>query len=164
MDAQPRDLLNADDLLAEPLKPARWTKRLANLLLDTVFFYIIIVTIGLIAVLISPEFVDAINRTDPLLDRLVGTLLYAVYCFGFEAWLGKTPGKMITRTKVVGQNGERPDLYALIRRSLARIIPFDALTFMRQTPIGLHDRLGQTMVVDDRPLHSFDRSLANADE
>lgn len=164
MDAQSRDLLNADELLAEPLQPARWTKRLANLLIDTVFFYVMMMTIGVGLALIIPESLDSFNETNPLVDRLVGWLLFTAYYVAFEAWLGKTPGKMITKTKVVGQDGQKPTFSNLLSRNFARLIPFDAFTFFRETPIGTHDRLGHTMVVDDRPRSTFDRSLTDLTE
>lgn len=151
MDYSPRDLLNPDELMAQPPTPTRWGKRLANLLLDTLFFYIILVTIGTGLALIFPGFLDAVDKSNPLLDRLVSALLFTTYYVSFEAWLGKSPGKMITQTKVVDEDGRKPGFGTIVRRNLCRLIPFDALTFFRRTPIGMHDRLAHTLVVDDYP-------------
>src|SRR5919199_1769818 len=159
MDASSRNLLDADELLAEPLLPARWTKRLANTFIDIIFFYVIVLTIGVVIALINPALIDQIVNSNSKLDRLVSTLLFVGYYISFESWLGKTPGKIITKTKVVNKDGKKPALMSIVWRSLARIIPFDAFTFLKPTPIGMHDRLANTMVVDDRPRKSLDRSL-----
>ncbi|QMW06043.1 RDD family protein [Spirosoma foliorum] len=156
-----RDLLNADELLATPITPTSRLKRLANLLLDTLFFYIIVFTIGGVVILIYPEMSDSLESVNPLLDRLISTLLFSIYCIVFESWLGRTPGKLITKTKVVNSQGEKPDFNTLVVRNFARVIPFDAFTFLRETPIGLHDRLAHTMVIDDRPSFTLDQSLRN---
>lgn len=164
MDNQSRDLLDADELLAEPLIPATRTKRFLNLLIDTVFFYIFMITIGVVAVLINPEAMDSLAQTNPLIDRLISTLLFVGYYVVFETWLGKTPGKMITKTRVVDEEGQQPGFKTILGRSFARIIPFDAFTFFKETPIGMHDRIAHTLVIDDRPRLSFDQSLRNMPE
>lgn len=164
MDASSRDLLDADELLAEPLKPAQWSKRLANVFIDFFFFYVLIITLGVIIALINPNWIDAIANSDSALDRIVSTLLYISYYVAFEGWLGKTPGKIITKTKVVDKDGQKPTWISIVWRSLGRIIPFDAFTFLKPNPIGMHDRLANTMVVDNRPRKSLDRSLAHLPE
>jgi uncharacterized RDD family membrane protein YckC len=146
---QSRDLLNADELLTQPLRPARWTKRLANVVIDTVFFFIIMLVVGFVLAILIPDTEQGVEPSNPWVDQLIGSLMLAGYYIVFEGWLGKTPGKMITRTRVVTTDGQSPSVNAIIGRNLVRLIPFDALTFIAQTPIGLHDRLAHTMVVDD---------------
>ncbi|WP_461146831.1 RDD family protein [Spirosoma pulveris] len=157
MELHTRDLLNADELLAEPCLPASQGKRFLNLLIDFVFFYIIMVTVGVIVFLISPYLLDS----KILINRVTSMLLYVAYYLAFEAWLGKTPGKILTKTKVVNKNGQKPDLLTCLWRNLARLIPFDTFTFLREKPIGMHDRMSGTMVVDDRPSLSLDQSIRN---
>lgn len=161
MSDQPHDLLNADELLTQPLRPAHWTKRLANLFIDSAFFVIIMVVVGFVLAVLIPETDETMETSNPLVDQLVGSLLLVGYYIVFEGWLGKTPGKMITRTKVISEEGQRPSLKAIVGRNLVRLIPFDALTFIATTPTGLHDRLTHTKVVDDRPCHSFGHSLSS---
>ena len=158
MDNQSRDLLNADELLAEPLVPASRMKRFLNSLIDTVFFYILLSAIGVVFVLVVPGGDAAIDR-NPITAQLISILLFIAYYALFESWLGKTIGKVITKTKVVDSEGEKPDFKAIVGRSFARLIPFEAFSFLRETPTGIHDRMTNTMVVDDKPRSSFDRSL-----
>jgi len=159
MDNQSRDLLDADELLAEPLRPASRTKRLLNLLIDTVFFYILVISIASVTALINPSVIETIEQTNPLVDRVIYWLFFMVYYVIFETWLGKTPGKMITKTKVVDKNGQKPNFTTVAGRSFSRLIPFEAFSFLRENPIGIHDRMAHTMVVDDRPDRSFDWSI-----
>ncbi|MVM37867.1 RDD family protein [Spirosoma sp. HMF3257] len=159
MDTLSRDLLNADELLGNLVTPTSRLKRLANFLLDLVFFYIIVFTIGLIVMLIYPEIGYSFEPINPLVDRLIGTLFYSTYYVIFKTWLGKTLGKIITKTKVVNKQGQKPDFSTVLVRNLVRAIPLDAFTFLRENPIGMHDRMSNTMVIDDRPLLTLDQSL-----
>lgn len=170
---QSRDLLNADELLAEPLVPASRMKRFLNLLIDTVFFYIIIVALTfIIGLMVTVMGADANNSVSVLqLDQLIDHLLKVLFFVGFfgyyitfEAWLSKTPGKMITNTKVVDNEGQKPGFTTIFWRSLSRIVPFDAFTFLRENPIGIHDRISKTMVVNDKPRSSLDLSLRQLPE
>ncbi|HEX4799502.1 MAG TPA: RDD family protein [Candidatus Paceibacterota bacterium] len=84
----------------------------------------------------------------------VSPLLVALfmYHFIFEALLQKTIGKMITGTKVVSIGGEKPSLSALARRSFARYIPFESVSFLfygNYPTVGWHDRFSGTLVVPD---------------
>ena len=79
-------------------------------------------------------------------------VLYVSYHALFEQFLGKTPGKYLTRTHVVTITGEKPTLRTLLIRNACRLIPFDALSFLL-TQRGLHDELSKTCVVHDQPKH-----------
>jgi uncharacterized RDD family membrane protein YckC len=70
------------------------------------------------------------------------------YYFLLEAIFGKTLGKMITRTRVVNMDGEKPSIGTILGRSFCRIIPFDALSFLSGRP-GWHDTISGTRVVND---------------
>lgn len=161
MDQSSHDLLNEKELWGEPIKPTRMIKRIVNLLIDTFFFYVLILTFAFVIAIIYPSLIDVMAQPHPVIDQLVGSLLFASYYLVFENWLGKSPGKIITKTKVVDKNGEKPVFKMIVWRSLSRMIPFDFITFVKQTPVGMHDRLSQTFVVDDRPRVSFDRLLAD---
>lgn len=150
MNDQARDLLNADELLTQPLRPAHWTKRLANLFIDSAFFIIIMVVVGFVLAVLLPATDETVETTNPLVDQAIGSLLLVGYYIFFEGWLGQTPGKMITGTRVVNEKGQAPSFKVIVGRSFVRLIPFDALTFIGATPTGLHDRLTHTMVVNNK--------------
>ncbi|MDL2303160.1 RDD family protein [Dysgonomonas sp. OttesenSCG-928-D17] len=76
---------------------------------------------------------------------LFGTfILYYVF---FETKYQKTPGKMLTKTKVVSTEGEKPTSADIFVRTLLRLItPFDVVSFLFSKN-GLHDRLSRTKVI-----------------
>jgi uncharacterized RDD family membrane protein YckC len=69
----------------------------------------------------------------------------AYYCV-LEGFTGRTVGKWITRTRVVGLEGERATFGRIMARTLARFLPFDAMSFLF-ADAGWHDRLSRTRVV-----------------
>lgn len=76
-------------------------------------------------------------------------LVYFGYYIFFEAVFGKTIGKMITRTHVVTVTGEKPEVSAIILRTLCRLIPFEQFSFLGNSAVGWHDSLSKTRVVAD---------------
>lgn len=154
-----RNLLNPDELLTYDYLPVRWQKRLCTYLLDLVFFYVLILTLSFVVALFAPQLLSVFIDGDPILDRVLSLLLYVGYYVLFEGWLGKTPGKMVMKTKVVDENGDKPSFGKVLTRSFSRLVPLDAFSFIADTPMGWHDRWAGTMVVADEPV-SLDRTLA----
>lgn len=74
--------------------------------------------------------------------------LFLGYYIGMEVAFGKTLGKFVTGTSVVTESGEKPTALNIVGRNLARLIPFDALTFLFGN--GMHDSVSKTTVVNDR--------------
>jgi len=79
---------------------------------------------------------------------LYSLVLYVFYYCLFEFYFGKTPGKFLTRTIVMTEDGRRATFKALLIRSLCRLIPLDPLSFIFSS--GWHDELSRTVVVNDR--------------
>ena len=129
---------------------ASQSKRLINLILDSVFAFGLFL---LIALVITPLWVFYIGDTleGTVWIWIVGTLIYfyfGVYGLFFESIWQRTPAKWITKTKAVMRDGTKPDFVHILGRNLARFIPFEALTFLtNQFPIGWHDRFSGTLVV-----------------
>jgi hypothetical protein len=73
-------------------------------------------------------------------------LIFVCYCLFFEAVFQRTPAKMLTGTRVVGENGERADLGQLVKRTLARLVPLDSVSFMFGN--DWHDRWSGTRVIN----------------
>lgn len=121
-------------------------KRFLNYLLDTIFYYILTVIVGII--LGATTSLDAQDPSHSLVFQLIGVVLLLLYFIVTEGIWGKTPAKFITGTKVVTVDGSKPTWGRIIGRSFARIIPFDALSFLtRKHPVGWHDHLSKTYVV-----------------
>jgi uncharacterized RDD family membrane protein YckC len=114
--------------------PATWQKRFINTVIDNVALFIVG---GILGVLIG----DYSN----ILALFISVAFFAI----FEVLTQKTPGKYLTKTKVVSREGTKPAFGNIIGRSFARLIPFDALSFIYVHPIGWHDSLSATLVVPD---------------
>lgn len=70
-----------------------------------------------------------------------------VYYLIFEGIFLRTPGKWLSLSKVVNQQGKRPALWQLLVRSLVRVIPIDCffIPFLDGT---LHDFASRTRVIE----------------
>lgn len=118
-------------------------KRFLNYFIDSILLYISTFFWGILLVLIGME---------SILDGLAGILtslgMFFVYYAFTEGLTGRSPAKFITNTDVVTETGEKPDTATLMKRSLCRLIPFDALSYLHKNPIGWHDQFSDTMVID----------------
>ncbi|MCE1165663.1 MAG: RDD family protein [Bacteroidetes bacterium] len=73
-------------------------------------------------------------------------LIFA-YFYGLELSLGQTVGKMITKTKVVSEDGSKPSTHQLLVRTISRFIPLEPVLYIGGN--WLHDSLSRTRVVFD---------------
>lgn len=59
---------------------------------------------------------------------------------------GRTVGKLITGTRVISTDGEKPSKKQYLYRTLYRIVPFEAFTFFGTD--GWHDSMTDTRVIN----------------
>ena len=97
-------------------------------------------------------------------DYLYSYTLMFIYYFMMEALTGKTLGKYVTKTRVVTVNGEKPTNLSIVKRSLSRMIPFDALSFLGTNGDGWHDAIANTYVVDIAKFEARKRSKIELDQ
>lgn len=120
-------------------------KRFLNYILDFIFYLVFAFVLGIVTAIIGlGATVQAIN------DILLGFIIMIVYYVFLEAIFGKTIAKFITRTKVVTRDGQKPNLKVILVRTLCRFIPFEAFSFLGDKPIGWHDSISKTIVVNDQ--------------
>ena len=121
-------------------------RRFATLLLDYVGYYIFS---GIAGVLLGLLFG---SRGLFLLQGgwayLFGFVIVSIYYLFFEGLWQRTPAKMILGTKVTDANGRPPTFVAIVKRMLARFVPFEAFTFFGER--GFHDSASRTQVVRTR--------------
>lgn len=107
--------------------------------------------IGVLIVGIVSGVVLGLLGVDPEgFDTLFGFVVMFGYYVGFEAALGRTPGKIIVGTRVVTLSGEEPTFGQCVGRSLARLVPFEPFSFLGRKSIGWHDRWTATRVIRTR--------------
>lgn len=123
--------------------PVQLSARLGNYIIDSVFQYALIFGLTYLS-LIARENLGGLNGY--VFGYLVSFLYYAL----FESITGKTPGKWITKTKVVTTEGYEPGSMNIIGRTLCRVIPLDGISFFFTNGVGWHDSISRTRVIRDR--------------
>jgi len=105
--------------------------RLANVLIDNVILNI------------PALFVTATGNA--VADWFLGLVGMVAYYALTEGFLGRSPAKFLTRTRVIAIDGGRPTFGAIFVRSVVRLIPFEPVSFLAGE--GWHDRASKTRVV-----------------
>lgn len=127
------------------LQVAKSDKRLINYILDFIGVYAFGFIFGFVLATIGQgQIIDNAN------ESLLGLFLFVTYYLFFESIWQKTPAKWITKTKVVMQDGSKPDFKHILGRSFARLIPFEPFSFLGKNPTGWHDTLSKTIVINER--------------
>ena len=121
-------------------------RRFFTLLIDYLGFYALGALIGIALALAGmAEAMQAMNRGEEFLFGLLVTIGYYLF---FEGLWQRTPGKMLLGTRVVDEHGATPTFGAIVKRTLARCVPFEAFTFFGER--GFHDKASRTRVVRTR--------------
>ncbi|MBX2845105.1 MAG: RDD family protein [Saprospiraceae bacterium] len=133
--------------------------RFLNYIIDVVFFYIASLLVGLaigaVVLMINPSsalFDEYDTPGENLIFQLISLVVYILYYTFFEYFNnGKTIAKIITKTRVVHEDASKSlDISTILGRSAARIVPFEAFSFLGSGDRGWHDRWSKTRVVKDR--------------
>ena len=120
-------------------------KRAFNWIIDTVI-KLIIVRVSL-TFLNSTAISNSINSLDMIERYLFWSAISFVYYGITEVFLSRSPAKFLTKTIVVMEDGSKPSVITILTRTILRIFPFEALTFLRGRTLGLHDENSKTFVV-----------------
>jgi len=119
--------------------------RFANFVID---FMVIFILYAIIVPTIE-SILPLTNRVELSIYRMGSLILFiAFYYISFEHNSQKTLGKMITKTKVVTLDGNKPELMDIVSRTFCRLIPFDRFSFFF-TRNGFHDAISGTKVIKD---------------
>lgn len=136
-----------------PQSLAPFYKRLFNLFIDMVLVSFIVAILILIGNALADGYGYSSLKTnleqpDNYRTRLLLSAVWLTYYGLFESYLQRTPGKFITGTRVIRMDGTQPTEWNILLRSALRQIPFEFLSFIGLVPVGLHDMLSKTLVID----------------
>ncbi|MEJ5104451.1 RDD family protein [Chryseobacterium sp. MYb328] len=93
---------------------------------------------------------------------LIGNINCFIYYFSMENFLnGRTIGKYITGTKVISTDATKPTTQQIIYRNLARLVPFDGLSFFGVN--GWHDSWTDTRVINIKNYESEKQAKSEID-
>jgi uncharacterized RDD family membrane protein YckC len=146
---------------------ASHSQRFLNLLIDTAiqFFLFFIVLVFMVANAQANGDKTFITNfeTNTVLQYSITIAIALFYYNVFEIIVARTVGKYVTQTIVVDKNGEKPNSDTILVRSLCRLIPFNAFSFLFISGRGWHDTISKTYVVNKKLLDEKKRLFYNAD-
>lgn len=79
--------------------------------------------------------------------NLIFYLAFFCYYLIFESLSGQTLGKMVTKTKVVNMNNDKPGVGRIFYRTLLRLNPFDSFSYIFGQEQGGHDLISRTRLI-----------------
>ena len=128
-------------------------KRFTNYFIDYLVLIIINLNIGVFLgvfmAALSPDSLQYVQNAGIIEQYVFATIVGTIYYTFFEAISGRSIGKLITKTKVVDEFGNKPSFSALLLRSICRFIPFEAFSFLGGSePRGWHDTISNTKVIN----------------
>lgn len=148
-----------------PAVLAPLSKRFLNFFIDTVVLCsMLTLGLSLLGDYLSKTYqFDALFIGPPAFGNikytLAGAAITIAYYGLFETLLSRTPGKFVTDTRVVMRDGSKPGNNAILLRTLCREIPLEAFSFFFMPPMGFHDMLSKTLVVDN---YAFEKAKQKA--
>ncbi|WP_228526543.1 MULTISPECIES: RDD family protein [unclassified Flavobacterium] len=115
--------------------------------LNFVIDFIIVFILFLFIVPVIETFLPLISRLERSIYRIGSLIIFmSLYYIPFEYKYQKTVGKIVTRTKVVTLENNKPELIDVISRTFCRLIPFDRFSFLYSRN-GFHDVISRTKVI-----------------
>lgn len=151
-----------------PVSLATLPKRFVNYLIDSVILCnAIVMLIGLLGTWLDTNYgYDDLVLGMPAIGNVKFSAFQAVVTFIyyglFESLNGRTLGKYITGTVVIARDGSKPGEGTIFLRTLCRQIPFEFISFLFGLPLGWHDTLSKTLVVDAYDLERAKRQQEQA--
>jgi uncharacterized RDD family membrane protein YckC len=130
---------------APRLYPASAGQRFLNLAIDYVAATVLsTIVVGVLMLAFGEDFLDQIP------DSLYGVAVLSTYYMLFEGLMGRTLGKLVTRTRVVSADGKGLSFGRLFVRTISRFVPFEAFSIWFGDGEMWHDSWSQTTVMTTR--------------
>jgi uncharacterized RDD family membrane protein YckC len=126
-------------------------QRLANYFIDRVVILILFfMSIFILAILFaaSGESIDEEGAGFTFFSYLILFAVHIGYYAIMESVFGRTVGKFVSGTCVVDSQGRTPEAQVIILRTLSRLVPFEAFSFLGTPARGWHDQWTDTWVVE----------------
>lgn len=115
--------------------------RFLNFLIDFIVFSVL----GTFFLVFLKKYTNLFQGETGIYDRLFSLFMYFVYYLLFEFFTHTTPGKLVTRTKVVAEDFS---FGSILARSALRLIPLEPLTiFFNEEKLCWHDQFSKTKTI-----------------
>jgi lipoprotein-releasing system ATP-binding protein len=134
---------------ADPdIVPVSWQIRTVNWIIDRI---LIICLVPVFMILAGKRISFTGSELYSVYMFLITSVTAFVYYSVWEGLTGRTPGKLITQTKIFNLgDSSRPGFVTGVLRSLCRFIPFEVFSLFSQHPVGWHDSLPGTIVASSK--------------
>ena len=124
-------------------------KRLINFMIDTLI--IIIIWFATISMIIKWLYDTGLinwieGKTYDLNFTIIPYILF--YYLILEGFFKTSIGKLITRTKIIRMNGDKIKFSDAVIRTIFRFIPLEQLSYLSSFPVGWHDSISNTRVIN----------------
>lgn len=145
--------------------------RLAHYLIDKIVVYFIIFAFGVMSSLLFRltgndfflEIVQKMATVGRVTDILITSSIYFVYIFFIEyITKGRSLGKYITGSKVIGIDGNEPTFKDYFIRNICRFVPLDILSFLGEN--GWHDTWSETRVINIKNYNAEKQAKSEIDD
>lgn len=140
--------------------------RFGHFFIDLIFIQILfilhnIIMIGVISLFENNNTVEIIT----LIFQITLILLIPSYYILCEYKWQQTIGKLLTKTVVIDEYGNKPDLSTILLRSLIRLVPLEAIScYGDKFSHGWHDRWSKTWVVSKEEVETLKKLQAEQSE
>lgn len=130
-------------------------QRFLNLIVDLVFIYILVLSLGTTIILVALA-VDNFALSGWVQNLSVAeigfysAIVTFLYYYLTEQYFSRTIAKLITHTIVVNADGSKPSAKSFFIRTCCRFIPFEVFSFFGISSRGWHDVFSKTYVVQKR--------------
>jgi len=154
--------MNTQNFIVKHNVYASKEKRFINMIIDMIGYYVFTFIVGFFLGLLALAGIDEplnyLAEMDRIGELLFGVVIVFTYFTLFEVLTQRSLGKLITKTKVVLEDGAKPTAKDIMIRTLCRFIPFEAFSFLGNEGRGWHDSMSETYVVDTE---KFERQKAS---
>ena len=151
-----------NDIIAT--KQTRMTNYVIDYVVQMSIFVSVAVSLSILSkILKNPSLISWFEDMNKIQEYIYGAIVTMVYYAVFESLTARSVGKYVTNTIVVLQDGTRPPTETMLRRSIYRILPFNALFFLWQDRVW-HDKYTDTFVVNKSALEAKMLSYNNFNE
>lgn len=125
-------------------------KRFLNYIIDFACFLFLAFAFGMAGILLwGDNFAYGLENINPLADRLLSLIIYAVYMFVQEAiFKGRSIGKFVTGTRAVYLDGSTINATTALYRGFSRAVPFSVFSTFGNPCNPWWDRWTDTQVID----------------
>lgn len=136
--------LHLEDFQQDLYEESNADRRFVNYIVDSIGYYLVLIVVSFFMFFLT----DLFGGVSESIGVFLFFASWIFYYWGLEYWFGKTLGKLLTRTRVVREDGGKPTASQIFVRTLCRLVPFEPFSFLASHK-GWHDRWSGTKVVMD---------------